>query len=161
MDTATENPTRPVVERYLEPDLATRHIVNPIMKALIGLGAGVRGGRLLHVRGRVSGDWQTVPVNPLTIDGTTYLVAPRGNTHWVRNLRVAGGGRLQMGRHYSDFSAVEVLDADKAPVIRAYLNAWAMEVGKFFDGIDATSTDTELLEAAPGFPVFAIDTSAS
>jgi hypothetical protein len=161
MESATPAPTSPAVERYLEPDFATRRIVNPIMKALVGLGAGVRGGRLLHVRGRVSGDWQTVPVNPLTIDGTTYLVAPRGNTQWVRNLRVARTGRLQKGRRYTDFSAVEVTDADKAPIIRAYLKAWAMEVGKFFEGIDATSSDAELLEAAPGFPVFAIDMSAS
>jgi hypothetical protein len=34
-----------------------------------------------------------------------------------------------------------------------------MEVGVFFDGVDANSTDEELLRIAPDHPVFRIDTT--
>lgn len=153
----TSDPATP--SRYLAPDRATRRIFNPLMSRLVRLGIGVRGGRVLHVRGRSTGEWRTTPVNPLPLDGVTYLVAPRGHTQWVRNLRIAGAGRLQKGRRITDFTAVELADADKPPVIRAYLRLWAFEVGKFFDGLSVDSTDDELLAAAPGFPVFRIETA--
>lgn len=127
------------------------------MSALVKLGVGVRGGRILHVRGRRTGEWRTVPVNPLTLDAERYLVAPRGRTEWVRNLRVGGAGRLQLGRRFEDFTATEVDDADKVPIIRAYLELWAMETQRFFGDIEATSADAEILAAAPGFPVFRIE----
>lgn len=97
-----------------------------------------------------------MPVNPLEIDGQTFLVAPRGHTQWVRNLRAAGTGRLRRGRRRVVFVATELADADKAPIIRAYLEEWAFEVGKFFDGITKDSTDVELAAVAAGFPVFHI-----
>lgn len=142
--------------RYLTPDAATRRVFNPIIAGLARLGVGVRGARVLEVRGRTSGQLRTVPVNPLTLDGRRYLVAPRGHTEWVRNLRVAGTGGLRKGRRVEHFTAREVDDADKAPVIRAYLDAWAFEVGKFFEGISKDSSDDELLAVASGFPVFEV-----
>jgi hypothetical protein len=39
-----------------------------------------------------------------------YLVAPRGHTQWVRNLRAQGEGRLLLGRRAEQFTAVEVPD---------------------------------------------------
>jgi deazaflavin-dependent oxidoreductase (nitroreductase family) len=126
------------------------------MIGLVKLGFGLRGGRILHVRGRRSGQWRTVPVNPLTLDGARYLVAPRGRTEWVRNLRAAGAGRLQLGRRFEEFTATEVDDADKAPIIRAYLDLWAMETQRFFGDLRSTSTDAEIAAVAPGFPVFRI-----
>jgi deazaflavin-dependent oxidoreductase (nitroreductase family) len=144
------------VERYLEPDKLTKRLANPIVAGLTRLGISVRGSRVLEVQGRVSGEWREVPVNPLTLRGRTYLVAPRGHTQWVRNLRVAGTGRLRRGRRRTVFTATELADADKAPIIRAYLAEWAFEVGKFFDGITKDSSDDELLATASGFPVFEI-----
>jgi len=44
----------------------------------------------LAVRGRTSGRWRTVPVNVLELEGQRYLVAPRGETQWARNLRATG-----------------------------------------------------------------------
>jgi deazaflavin-dependent oxidoreductase (nitroreductase family) len=120
------------------------------------MGINVRGARELHVRGRSTGEWRTVPVNPLRLDGERYLVAPRGHTQWVRNIRASGEGRLRSGRRFEDFTVVEIADADKAPMIRAYLKVWAMEVGKFFDGLDADSSDERIAEVAAGFPVFRI-----
>lgn len=142
--------------RYLEPDWVSRNIVNRIVTALVKLGVDARGARELQVRGRSTGKWRTVPVNLLTHDGATYLVAPRGDTQWVRNLRIAGVGRLRKGRRTDDFTAVELDDADKVPVLRAYLELWAFEVGRFFEGVDHESSGDELARVAPGFPVFLV-----
>jgi deazaflavin-dependent oxidoreductase (nitroreductase family) len=109
---------------------------------------------VLAVRGRKSGEWRTTPVNLLSHDGQRYLVAPRGHTQWVRNLRAAGTGELRLGRRAEAFSAVELADADKPAVLRAYLKRWKFEVGVFFDGVDADASDADLLRIAPGYPVF-------
>ena len=67
-------------------------------------------------------------------------------------------GELRVGRRTTPFRATELPDDDrKVAVIRAYLERWAWEVGRFFDGLDATSPDDDLRAAAPGFPVFLVD----
>lgn len=130
------------------------HVFNATVQWLTRRGISIMGARVLAVRGRSSGQWRTVPVNLLTIDGRRYLVAPRGHTQWVRNMRAAGGGELRLGRGVEAFTAEELTDADKPPILREYLRKWAWEVGRFFDGVDKGSPDAELLEIAPGFPVF-------
>lgn len=149
--------TSPIdTDRYLAPGWLTRRIANPLMALLTRAGWSVRGSRVLHVRGRRTGDWQRVPVNPLTVDGVQYLVAPRGTTQWVRNIRAAGGGRLQLGRRITDIEVHEIDDVDvKAPLLQAYLRIWRSEVGAFFDGVDADSLDA-LRAVAPGYPVFEV-----
>lgn len=149
----------------MSDSLATRYIgptgLDPIMNRVFNLlpklGISVAGSRLLAVRGRKSGEWRTTMVNLLiTEDGTRYLVAPRGHTQWVRNLRVAGNGELRLGRKVEAFTATEVADADKIPVLRLYLEKWGWEVNRFFEGVTAKATDAELAAIAPGFPVFRI-----
>jgi hypothetical protein len=95
-------------------------------------------------------------VNVLKSDDCRYLVAPRGNTEWVRNLRAAGGGELRLGRRTEHFTAVELPDADKAPVLRAYLDRWAFEVGRFFDGLGKDPTVSDLEKVAGSLPVFKV-----
>ena len=142
--------------RYIGPT-GLDSIMNRLFNTLPKLGISVAGSRLLAVRGRKSGEWRTTMVNVLTTsDGRRYLVAPRGHTQWVRNLRVAGTGELRLGRRVEEFSASEVADADKIPVLRQYLQRWGWEVGKFFDGVTKNSSDDELAAIAPGFPVFAL-----
>jgi deazaflavin-dependent oxidoreductase (nitroreductase family) len=140
---------------YIEPKGAD-NVFNRAVVWLTRRGVSVYGSRVLKVRGRVSGRWQTVPVNPLSHDGRRYLVAPRGNTQWVRNLRAAGAGQLVVGRRVETFTAVEVRDDDKVELLRHYLKRWAFEVGKFFDGVSAKSPDEELRRIAPRHPVFEI-----
>ena len=142
--------------RYLVPDGFTRRVFNPLVAFLTKLGISLKGSRILEVRGRTSGEPRRTPVNLLTVDGRRYLVAPRGETQWVRNLRAAGTGTLRVGRRVEAFAATEVDDADKPVILRAYLEAWAWEVGKFFDGLAADSSDADVAAAAAGFPVFAI-----
>lgn len=140
--------------RYLGPT-GIDPIVNKIANLLPKLGISIMGSRLLAVRGRKSGEWRTTMVNVMTAaDGARYLVAPRGHTQWVRNLRVAGDGELRLGRKAEAFTATEIADADKVPLLRLYLEKWGWEVGKFFEGVDKNATDAELASIAPGFPVF-------
>ena len=81
----------PVPAHYKEPDWFTRHIFNSVVKGLTRMGISVWGSRVLEHRGRTTGELRHVPVNLLTIEGRRYLVSPRGQTQWVRNVRHAGG----------------------------------------------------------------------
>ena len=144
--------------RYLRPGWITRNVFNRVMARLARLGLSVHGSRLLHVRGRRSGQWRSVPVNPLTVGGRTYLVAPRGVTDWVRNIRAAGGGELQLGRTRRPITVAELPADDPAKVrlLREYLRIWKAEVGAFFDGVGPESPETDLQRIAPDHPVFLI-----
>lgn len=141
--------------RYIQPSTGTRGF-NWVVAGMTRLGLSVWGSRVLAVRGRKSGEWRTTPVNLLTFQGERYLVAPRGETQWVRNIRVSGGGELRLGRRAEPFTVTEIADADKPAILRAYLTRWKMEVGVFFQGVGPDAPDARLLEIAPGYPVFKI-----
>jgi deazaflavin-dependent oxidoreductase (nitroreductase family) len=146
--------------RYIKPKSAT-NFFNETVARLTRMGVSVYGSRILYVRGRKSGEWRTTPVNPLTLaDGARYLVAPRGNTQWVRNLRAVGTGELHIGRKVEPFTATEVADDDKPAILRAYLKRWKFEVGVFFDGVSAKAPQEKLREIAPGYPIFRIESAA-
>jgi deazaflavin-dependent oxidoreductase (nitroreductase family) len=146
--------------RYVQPKAAT-NFFNETVARLTRMGISVYGSRVLAVKGRKTGEWRTTPVNPLSLaDGARYLVAPRGNTQWVRNLRAIGTGELRVGRKTEPFTATEVADDDKPAILRAYLKRWKFEVGVFFDGVDAKAPEEKLREIAPGYPIFRIEPAA-
>lgn len=132
-------------------------LFNSTVAALTRQGVSVWGSRVLYVRGRTSGEWRSNPVNVLTYGGHQYLVAPRGQTQWVRNLRAAGDGELRVGKKVERFTATELTEEQKPDILRAYLKRWKMEVGVFFDGVSADASDAKLLQIAPGYPVFLIN----
>jgi deazaflavin-dependent oxidoreductase (nitroreductase family) len=136
--------------------LLTR-MFNSAVAWMTKLGVSIWGSRVLYVRGRSTGQWRSTPVNVLSHDGRRYLVAPRGQTQWVRNLRAAAGGELRVGRRTETFTATEVADERKPEILRAYLRRWKFEVGVFFDGIGPDAPESALLAIAPGYPVFLID----
>ena len=146
--------------RYHAPGWFTRNIFNRAVRRLARLGISVWGSRELRVRGRKSGQLRTTPVNVVTVDDVRYLVAPRGITEWVRNIRVASVAELRVGRRVEGIRVVELDDAAKEPVLRAYLKRWKFEVGMFFEGIDADSPAADIAAIAPGFPVFRIAAQA-
>jgi deazaflavin-dependent oxidoreductase (nitroreductase family) len=117
------------------------------------------GSRVLEVRGRKSGEPRRTPVNPLSYGGARYLVSPRGHTQWVRNLRASGEGRLLLGRRSEPFTATELTDDEKPPLLRAYLKRWRFEVGAFFSGVGPKSSDEELRRIAPDHPVFKLSSA--
>ena len=92
----------------------------------------------------------------MEIGGRRYLVAPRGETEWVRNLRAARGGELRLGRHREPIGVEELPDDAKPPILREYLRRWKMETAKFFDGVTAESPESELRRIAPRHPVFRV-----
>ena len=96
----------------VKPDWFTGPSSNPLVTGLHRLGISVQGSQTLAVRGRKSGEMRTNPVNPFELDGKTYLLAPRGNTQWVRNMRAAGEGELRSGRKVRHFHA------DRGPGLR-------------------------------------------
>jgi deazaflavin-dependent oxidoreductase (nitroreductase family) len=112
---------------------------------------------VLEVRGRTSGVPRRTPVNLMAYEGGRYLVAPRGHTQWVRNLRAAGEGRLLVGRRAEPFRAVELADDDKPALLREYLRRWKWEAGQFFGGVSAEAPDEELRRIAPDHPVFRVE----
>ena len=144
-------------ERYVEPGWFTRNVFNRLVAVATSVGISVWGSRVLQVRGRTSGEWRETPVNLLSHAGQRYLVAPRGVTQWVRNLRVAGEGNLRLGRRVEHFYATEIADEDKVEILRAYLRRWKAEVGVFFEGVSADSPESEIMHIAPNHPVFLVE----
>jgi deazaflavin-dependent oxidoreductase (nitroreductase family) len=143
-----------VAEHYQRPGWFTTHVFNRLVAGLTRLGISVYGSRVLEVKGRKSGEWRSTPVNLLRYEGQDYLVAPRGQTQWVKNLRVSGEGRLRVGRRMQPFTAVEVAEDEKPPLLRAYLKKWKFEVGAFFDGVGPDAQDDELQRIGPDHPAF-------
>jgi deazaflavin-dependent oxidoreductase (nitroreductase family) len=142
--------------RYVEPGWFTKHVFNRTVRSLTRWGVSVAGSRELRVRGRTSGEWRSTPVNLLTLDGERYLVAPRGTTQWVRNVRVTPEAELRVGRRTERVRAEELPDGVKVPVLREYLRRWGWEVGAFFEGVDKNATDEDLVRISPDFPVFRV-----
>jgi deazaflavin-dependent oxidoreductase (nitroreductase family) len=145
-----------MAEHYDRPGWFTRNVFNPLVALLTRLGLSVKGSRILAVRGRKSGEWRTTPVNLLIDHGERYLVAPRGVTQWVRNVRAGGAAELRLGRSHEPIRLVEMNDAEKPEVLRAYLRHWQWEVGVFFQGVGADASDEDLRRIAPLHPVFRI-----
>jgi deazaflavin-dependent oxidoreductase (nitroreductase family) len=152
---------RQMADDFRRPGWFTAHIFNPTIALLTRLGLSVAGSRVLEVPGRKSGQPRRTPVNLLTIDGEHYLVAPRGNTQWVRNLRASGSGRLLVGRRAQTFTPTEVPDEEKPPILRAYLRRWKWEVGVFFEGVGPDSSEEEVRAIVPKHPIFRVRFSDS
>jgi hypothetical protein len=145
---------------YRRPGWFTKYVFNPAVAGLTRAGISFWGSRVLRVKGRTSGEWRSAPVNLLTFEGKQYLVAPRGQTQWVRNLRIAGTGELVLGNKAEVFRATEIPNDERIPILKAYLKRWKAEVGVFFSGVSADSPEPELRRIAPDHPVFRVEVEA-
>lgn len=147
---------------YRRPGWFTKRVFNGAVAGATRLGVSVWGSRVLEVRGRKTGEPRRVPVNLLELSGERFLVAPRGETEWVRNVRAAGGSlALILGRKREEVVATEVTGDDKTWIIREYLKRWKAEVGVFFDGVGPDSTDDEIAAITDRHPVFRLAAPAS
>jgi hypothetical protein len=142
--------------KYQRPGFFTARVFNPAVGLMTKLGLSVKGSAVLPVQGRKTGEWRSTPVNPLRFEGQRYLVAPRGDTQWVRNIRVSKEGRLQVGRKTTLIHIEERPNGSKIPILRAYFKEWKWEVGQFFDLESADASDEEIARIAPDHPVFRI-----
>ncbi len=139
---------------YRQPGKSVRFF-NGIVSWLADRGITLAGARTLEVRGRKSGDLQRIPVNPLRVDGHTYLIGARGNTQWARNVRASGECTLRGGANTIEYGVAELTDSAKPAILRPYLKRWGWEVASLMPvKIDADSTDEELVAAGAVIPVF-------
>ncbi|OIN79169.1 nitroreductase/quinone reductase family protein [Mycobacterium malmoense] len=141
--------------RYERPNRAAR-AANTAIRWLAELGISLAGTRALRVRGRKAGRQRAVVVNLLTVDGVDYLVSPRGNTQWARNVRAAGVVELGPRWHRRRAHVSEVDEAAKPELLRRYLARWYWQVKDYVGGLTPDSSDEQLLAAAPTIPVFAL-----
>ncbi|GAA1482916.1 nitroreductase/quinone reductase family protein [Gordonia sinesedis] len=142
---------------YVPPAAADRAF-GRIVRWLSDRGIGLAGAATLTVPGRISGRPQRIPVNPLPLDGCEYLVSIRGEAQWVRNARAAGSVEVRRGRRRRTVRVSELPVADRVPVLRAYLDRWGWEVGRFLpDGLTADATHEQVAAHAHLLPVLVVE----
>jgi deazaflavin-dependent oxidoreductase (nitroreductase family) len=112
---------------YLKPPAVTRHLANPL-----AIRRGSRGIATLTVAGRRTGDHHKVPVIPVEVNRSRYLVCPYGESDWVRNLRAAGTGELSSGGRTEAFRATEVPANEREPIITGYRQVAGSYVDRYF-----------------------------
>jgi hypothetical protein len=135
-------------EPYRKSGFFNNRIVNPLMAAL-------RLAPALTIRGRSSGRRYTMPVLPLDYEGRQYLVAPRGNTHWARNLRSVGEGELRRGGRTVRFTATEIPAGQRGPLVAAYVHQYGTKYGGF------VAKEFAALPDPADHPVFLIESKAA
>ena len=141
--------------RYNELNRAAR-AANTLVRWLAELGISIAGTRALRVRGRKTGKQRGVVINLLTVDGVDYVVSPRGNTQWARNVRAAGVVEVGPRWHSARAAISEVPDDAKPELLRRYLARWYWQVKDYVSGLTPESGDDELRAVAPSIPVFAL-----
>ncbi|WP_163702307.1 nitroreductase/quinone reductase family protein [Mycolicibacterium sarraceniae] len=142
-------------QHYDRPNVAAR-AVNSVIRRLAEMGISIAGSRALRVRGRTSGALHSVVVNVMRVEGTDYLVSPRGNTQWARNARAAGAVELGPRWRHAPVALTEVADDDKPALLKRYLDTWYWEVKGHIAGLTPASSADQLRAAAPAIPVFAL-----
>jgi deazaflavin-dependent oxidoreductase (nitroreductase family) len=120
---------------------------------LVGLGLGLRHNYLLQVTGRRTGRIYSTPVNILDCDKRRFLVAPRGETQWVRNARSSGQVWLKKGRTRQLYQVRELSDSEKSRLLKTYLDRFSTTVQRYFP-VRAGSPPEAFSDVAPRYPVF-------
>ena len=142
---------------YQKPPAIISKVANPLMTFTVQkLGIRPGGMSILAVKGRKTGRINKIPVNPVRVDGETYLVSPRGATQWARNIRVAGGGELSPGRKIGQITVTEIADDQKLPMLREYISRFYTAV-KGYIHFPRDASDEQLNAIAANHPVFRID----
>ncbi len=145
--------------RYDEPHGAAK-VANTLIRWLADAGISIAGTRALRVRGRKTGQVRSVVVNVLTVGDVDYLVSPRGNTQWARNVRAAGAVDVGPSWRRRSLRATEVVDTAKPELLKRYLDRWYWEVKGHIAGLTPDSGEDQLRAAAPSIPVFALAADA-
>ncbi len=103
-----------------------------------------------------TGKQRSVVVNPLIVDGAEYLVSPRGNTQWARNVRAAGVVETGSRWRWRRTTASEITDDAKPEILRRYLDRWYWQVKSYVGDVTARSSNEALRIPAARIPVFAL-----
>lgn len=142
----------PLAARFQQPT-ATERLFNRAFGFLVGLGLGFGHKFLLQVRGRKSGKVYSTPINLLEREGKRFLIAPRGQTQWVRNAEAAGEISLKRGSYLQSFRVIPLPNQAKPELLKAYLEQFKSEVQRYFP--IAAGSDVSAFEGiAADYPVF-------
>lgn len=121
---------------YLKPPWFVTNVFNKIAMA-----TGIAGSETLTLTGRGSGDEQQIPVISVDVDlgdgVAKYLVSTRGESQWVKNLRVNPVLTLKTRTATARFAAAEIPVDQRNPVLAAY----RVKAGKQVDGYFAKLPD--------------------
>jgi deazaflavin-dependent oxidoreductase (nitroreductase family) len=128
-------------------------IFNSVFGFLIGIGVAPSNKFLLQVRGRKSGKLFSTPINQLEFAGKLFLVAPRGQTQWVRNAEAANEIRLRKGSSRSKFRLRPLQGQEKFEVLKVYLDTFPREVQTYFP-VRAGSPLEAFVGIADNYPAF-------
>src|SRR5690348_11555214 len=139
-------------QSFRKPSLAER-IFNRGFAVAIGLGFGLKHNYVCEVRGRKTGRIFFAPIDLLEVEGCRYLVAPRGETSWVRNARAAGRIALRKGRQREEFAVREVGVDQRPALLKAYLDRFALTVQRYFP-LPRESPVSDFVPIAERYPVF-------
>jgi deazaflavin-dependent oxidoreductase (nitroreductase family) len=144
---------------FLQPSLIDR-IINRSFGFFVKLGFGLSHNFLLEVSGRKSGRIYSTPVNVLEYKGKKFLVAPRGETQWVRNVFVSQKATLVKGTKREKVRLRPIADEAKAEILKAYLDGYKLTVQRYFP-IPAGSPTEAFEPLAARYPVFEITGDSS
>ncbi len=135
---------------------AIERLFNRVFGLLVGLGLGLSHNYLLQVHGRKTGRLYSTPVNLLSVDGERYLVAPRGEAHWVRNVRASGEVWLKKGFRREHFLVKELSAPEKPVLLREYLERYRTTVQQFFT-VPVGSDEEAFQGISERYPVFRLE----
>lgn len=142
-------------EHFDKPGFVAR-LFNSAMGALVRAGIGPSHMRLLEVRGRKSGRLYSLPVDLLDRGGALFLVAPRGRAQWVRNAEAQGEVTLRRGKERRRYRLRPLPNAEKPPILKAYLDTFRREVQGFFP-VPAGSPVEEFASLVDRYPAFELE----
>lgn len=100
-------------KKYLRPPFILAKIINPLIIKLNLV-------PILTIKGRRSGKRIKIPITPLEYKNETYIVAPRGETQWARNLRGNNKGTLMVKGSSKNFAATEISGNLQKEVVTEY-----------------------------------------
>jgi deazaflavin-dependent oxidoreductase (nitroreductase family) len=143
---------------YHKPGAIARAF-NRVLTFLFARGVGPSKNIAIEHIGRRSGKTYSTAVNIVEYEGQRYLVAPRGNTEWVRNIRAAGGAATLKHGKPEPVTLIDVPEPERAPILRKYLGENAMSTKASF-GIDPKSPLDEFVKVSGRHPVFRITPKA-
>jgi deazaflavin-dependent oxidoreductase (nitroreductase family) len=138
--------------QFLKPSPFER-LFNRLFGVLVGWGVGLPHNYLVQVQGRKSGRIYSTPVDVLDYKGKRFLVAPRGETQWVRNAHVSGEVWLKRGRSRQRYALRTLDDREKPEILKEYLNCYKTTVQRYFS-VPASGPLEAFSGIAPRYPVF-------
>jgi deazaflavin-dependent oxidoreductase (nitroreductase family) len=140
--------------RGQRPHLLAR-IMNRVSAVVASLGVTPNYMETLEVIGRKSRRTYSLPVAITIVAGERYLVSMLGEkVQWVQNVRASGGRAVLRSAKREQIHLEEVPTADRAPILKAYLQR--APGARPHVPVDKDAPLAEFEQIALAFPVFRI-----